>query len=235
MIESVEKEYNISMSGIQINHLENTTTSPVVAEANPSERIALKGGIGSRGIIRLFDNDETTQVLESFKGTEKLINEANLIFYVDPIITENWTEGNYIAERLFLYDLENNTPLQDYYSDPGTNPLDGLGIKNIHGGILEYQNGVPYRYKFRITEHVSDLVRATDDSPFENIPLGVTVTNNINNLLFKNGVIAPQTDIPFPYAALTYPLGTILVGPSPSEDLIDKRLKLEIIYTDFSN
>ena len=233
--EPVEKEFNLTMSGIQINHLENSSPSPVAAEANPNERIVLKGGLGNRGIIRLFDNDETTQVLASFQGTEKLINEANLIFYVDPIITENWTEGDYIAERLFLYDVENHTPLQDYFSDPNTNSIEGLGIRNIHGGILEYENGVPYRYKFRITEHVSDLVRATDDSPFENIALGVTVTNNINNLVFKNGIIDSETDILFPYAALTYPLGTILVGPSPSNDLMDKRLKLEIIYTDFSN
>lgn len=234
-IEQVEKAYNVTMSGIKINNMENIAPSPIATQANPSERIALKGGLGSRGIIRLFDHDETTQVLASFKGTEKLINEANLIFYVDPIITENWTEGDYIAERLFLYSLEDNIPLQDYFSDPVTDPSEGLGIKYIHGGILEYENGVPYRYKFRITEHVSDLVRATEDNPFENIALGVTVTNNINNLLFKNGVIAPETEILFPYAALTYPLGTILVGPSPSDELMDKRLKLEIIYTDFSN
>ena len=231
VIEPASRTFFISPSGIQINHLEN---EQVPLNTNPQERLVLNGGLGNVGQIKLFDQDDTTNNLAAFRSSNLLINEANLIFYVDPAITENWSEGDLIADRLYLYSLQDNTPLADYYSDP-TAGSSNLLNKTIHSGILEYQDGIPYRYKFRITEHVSNLIRSENEDLSDNIELGLVVTANINSVFVKNAKLSEDQDIFYPLAALQNPLGTYLVGPNPSQDLQDKRLKLEVIYTDFNN
>ena len=225
----------ISFSGVRINHFTNGQEESVSASTSSEEKFVIKGALGTRGIIHLFDQDETTQVLDDMRKENILINEANLIFYVDPTITTNWTENDRIAERLYLYILENNMPLADYFSDP-TSGNDAMENKAIHSGILEYKDGVPFRYKFRVTQHVSDLIRSTDDDLFENQPLGLVVTSDINILATRKGIVESETEqVDYPFGALINPLGTVLIGPNPTKEFIDKRLKLEIIYTDLNN
>ena len=231
VIETALQTYFISPNGIQINHLEN---EQVTLNSNPQERLMLNGGLGNLGQIKLFDQDDTTTNLADFRSSNILINEANLVFYVDPTITENWSEGDLIADRLYLYRLEDNSPLADYYSDP-TSGANNLLNKTIHSGILEYQDGIPYRYKFRITEHVSNLIRSENEDLAENVELGLVVTANINAVFVKNAKLSDDQDIFYPLAALQNPLGTLLVGPNPPQELLDKQLKLEVVYTDFNN
>ena len=231
VIEPTSKTFFISPDGIQINHLEN---EQVALNTNPQERLMLNGGLGNIGKIKLFDQDESTSNLADFRSSNILINEANLVFYVDPVITENWSEGDLIADRLYLYRIEDNSPLADYYSDPTTG-ANNLLNKIVHSGILEYQDGIPYRYKFRITEHVSNLIRSENEDLAENVELGLVVTANINSVLVKNAKLSEDQDIFYPLAALQNPLGTFLVGPNPPQELLDKQLKLEVIYTDFDN
>ena len=231
VIEPTSKTFFISPDGIQINHLEN---EQVALNTNPQERLMLNGGLGNIGKIKLFDQDESTSNLADFRSSNILINEANLVFYVDPVITENWSEGDLIADRLYLYRIEDNSPLADYYSDPTTG-ANNLLNKIVHSGILEYLDGIPYRYKFRITEHVSNLIRSENEDLAENVELGLVVTANINSVLVKNAKLSEDQDIFYPLAALQNPLGTFLVGPNPPQELLDKQLKLEVIYTDFDN
>lgn len=231
VIEPTSKTFFISLDGIQINHLEN---EQVALNTNPQERLMLNGGLGNIGKIKLFDQDESTSNLADFRSSNILINEANLVFYVDPVITENWSEGDLIADRLYLYRIEDNSPLADYYSDPTTG-ANNLLNKIVHSGILEYLDGIPYRYKFRITEHVSNLIRSENEDLAENVELGLVVTANINSVLVKNAKLSEDQDIFYPLAALQNPLGTFLVGPNPPQELLDKQLKLEVIYTDFDN
>lgn len=231
VIEPTSRTYFISSSGIQINHLEN---EQVTFNTAPQERLMLNGGLGNVGEIKLFDQDDTTTTLSDFRSSNILINEANLVFYVDPALTENWSEVDLIADRLYLYRLEDSTPLADYYSDP-TAGSNNLLNKTIHSGILEYQDGIPYRYKFRITEHVSNLIRSENEDLANNVALGLVVTANINSVFVKNAKLSEDQDIFYPLAALQNPLGTYLVGPNPPQELQDKRLKLEVIYTDFNN
>ncbi len=61
------------------------------------------------------------------------------------------------------------------------------------------------------------------------------VTANINSTFVKNAKLSENEDIFYPIAALQNPLGTFLVGPNPPQELQDKQLKLEVIYTDFNN
>lgn len=231
VIETAQQTFFITPGGVQINHLENEQT---ISNINPQESLSLYGGLGNIGQIKLFDQDDSTTNLTDFRSTNLLINEANLIFYVDPIITENWTEGDLIAERLYLYTLENNQPLADYFSDP-TSGINNSLNKTIHSGILEYQDGIPYRYKFRITEHISNLIRSEDENLVENLDLGLVVTANINSIFVKNAKLSEEEEVFYPLAALQNPLGTIIVGPNPPQNLQEKRLKLEVIYTDFNN
>jgi len=231
VIEAISQTYFISPSGIQINHLEN---EQLALNINPQERLMLNGGLGNIAQVKLFDQDDTTTTLADFRSSNILINEANLVFYVDPILTENWSEGDLIADRLYLYRLEDNFPLPDYYSDP-TSGSNNLLNKTVHSGILEYQDGIPYRYKFRITEHVSNLIRSEDEDLAENVDLGLVVTANINAILVKNAKLAEEQDVFYPLAALQNPLGTFLVGPNPPQELQDKQLKLEVVYTNFDN
>ena len=231
VIEATSQTYFISPSGIQINHLEN---EQLALNINPQERLMLNGGLGNIAHVKLFDQDDTTTTLADFRSSNILINEANLVFYVDPILTENWSEGDLIADRLYLYRLEDNFPLPDYYSDP-TSGANNLLNKTVHSGILEYQDGIPYRYKFRITEHVSNLIRSEDEDLAENVDLGLVVTANINAILVKNAKLAEEQDVFYPLAALQNPLGTFLVGPNPPQELQDKQLKLEVVYTNFDN
>ena len=231
VIEATSQTYFISPSGIQINHLEN---EQLALNINPQERLMLNGGLGNIAQVKLFDQDDTTTTLADFRSSNILINEANLVFYVDPILTENWSEGDLIADRLYLYRLEDNFPLPDYYSDP-TSGANNLLNKTVHSGILEYQDGIPYRYKFRITEHVSNLIRSEDEDLAENVDLGLVVTANINAILVKNAKLAEEQDVFYPLAALQNPLGTFLVGPNPPQELQDKQLKLEVVYTNFDN
>lgn len=229
-----QRTFVMPLGGVRINHLKNEGESNTNLNVEQNERLVLKGGLGTRAQITLFDADDTTQNLEAFKSSNLLVNEANLVFYVDPIITENWTPDDRIAERLYLYRLDDNLPLADYFSDPttGTNPE---STKTVHSGILEYQDGVPYRYKFRITEHVSNLLRSDDESLAENVSLGLVVTSDINAIGIKTARISETDEINFPVAAIANPLGTVLVGTHPPESLAHLSLKLEVIYTNFDN
>ena len=108
--------------------------------------------------------------------------------------------------------------------------------RTIHSGILEYKDGIPFRYKFRITQHISDLIRSTGDDLVENNPLGLVVTSDINMFVTTKAFIGSEMEqVEYPLGALNNPLGTLLIGPNPPEEFLDKRLKLEIIYTDLSN
>ncbi|MCH1517783.1 MAG: DUF4270 domain-containing protein [Flavobacteriaceae bacterium] len=226
---------SIGLSGVRINHFKNEVGESQSVAISPNEKFLVKGALGTRASLRLFDQDDSTQVLEDMRTENILINEASLSFYVDPSAVANWSENDRIAERLYLYKLADNSPLADYFSDP-TSSSNALENKTIHSGILEYQDGVPYRYKFRVTQHITELIRSSSDDLVENEPLGLVVTSDINMLATRKGVLAGDTvEVDYPFGALINPLGTLLVGPNPSEELMDKRLKLEIIYTDLSN
>ena len=51
-------------------------------------------------------------------------------------------------------------PLSDFYRDNTTNTSSKNGDKSIFGGLLEYdENNLPYRYKFKITDHAVAIVQ----------------------------------------------------------------------------
>ncbi|MFD1601450.1 DUF4270 domain-containing protein [Flavobacterium artemisiae] len=203
----------------------NTTYENAITNVNATEgdeRLYLKGGQGSMAILKL--NDFASQ-LQSIKDSDWMVNEANLVFYIDADKMAPTTE----AKRIYLYDLTNNTPLKDYYSDAtsaaSSNPKDA---KQIFGGIINLgDNKRGKTYKIRITEHIRSLIK---DATYKNVDLGLVVTEDIatvtNNLLkLKNSNISAA-----PRASVMSPLGTILYGGKSSVPE-DKRLRLEVYYT----
>ncbi|MFT4698662.1 MAG: hypothetical protein ACI9SJ_001818 [Flavobacteriaceae bacterium] len=223
------EEFEFSFSGINTNML---TTEDLIDFDNPDivngeESLYLRGGDGYVTVIELFgeDNDDNgvADELEAFRNQQWLINEANLIFYVDQ---DQVTGGSSEPERILIYDLNNDRVLVDYGFDltQGESPENAL---TQHLGKLERGNDENGDYyKIRITNHISNLINR--DST--NISLGLVVSQNVVQGGFKEleTIDEPVTTVPSSCVISTE--GTVLHGNlSPNEG---KQLKLRIYYTD---
>lgn len=232
-----------------INFLENDFTLPI-PEGNPTtgdERLYLKGGEGSVAVINLFggsdiDTDEGTMTaFEEFKNgyvqtdatgkfvkAKRLINEANLVFYVDQELTRGQE-----PDRIYLYDAKNNIPLADYSFDSADN------ARANHLGRLQRvsdddtSKGV--KYKIKITEHIKNLLMK--DST--NVSLGLAVSTNVNveGATTQGSVLTPSSSSinKIPVSSILSPKGTVLFGNNTSATNENKKLYLEIFYTEPNN
>jgi hypothetical protein len=107
-----------------------------------------------------------------------------------------------------------------------TNSTSGVD-KFVHGGFLEYDdNAKGLLYKIRITEHLNNIIRK--DST--NVRLGLAVTSDIQISGLARVLSDPQEYTPA--GSAINPLGTVLIGPNPTPQNTDKKLQLEIYYTD---
>lgn len=219
----------LNLSGNTVSLLDQTDIATAYSDAITSaninrtsgdETIYLKGGQGAIGIIEILSDTE----IETINENGWLINEANLVFYVkDNDLTND-------PQRLFLFDIDNNTFLSDYFTDltSGTTTKDG---KTTYGGILEQNSSGEKYYKFRITNHVINILENDSD----NVKLGIGVTENINLVTFSElKTTDPDSDVSkAPKASVMNPLGTILYGSNllSTDPNYDKRVKLEIYYT----
>ena len=238
--------FEIRFGPDRINFLDNAFTTPISDgdHVNGDSRIYLKGGEGAIAKIKLFngddinDSDDTT--FEEWKDffvetdedgnfikSKRLINEANLVFYVDQDIVQDG-EPN----RLYVYDIENKTPLVDYFLDGQNNSIPSISIIN-HLGPLQRVNDEPtesgIKYKFKITEHINSLLLR--DST--NVELGLSVCLNVN-LEGANRQRAVQnangSDLTVPISSVMTPRGTILHGNNTENE--SKKVYLEIYYTE---
>ena len=231
-IQEGERVLELPLGGVKINHFKNDDISHNTLS---SGKIYLKGGLGTRSVINLFDKEGDSDVIQDLRAKNNiLINQANLIFYVDPLFIQNWNSESLIAERLYVYKTTDNLPLSDYFSDPTSSETDPTLNKIIHGGKLEYKDNKPFRYKINITEHISDLINPNDGVFSENIPLSLVVTSDVafirsRKAILKNGI----EKITIPEGAIYNPLGTVILNETPPEGLSEKKLALEIIYTEF--
>ena len=230
----VYKDYNsfiIETNGITFNNFKKSTNNNI--KDGDKSKIYLKGGLGHIAKIRLFESDlnKNSTLLDSIRNNNWLINEANLVFYVDQEEILNW-DNEELADRIFLFDMDNSSVILDYDIDNSTQSLNNRN-KYFYGGILEYDdNGIPYRYKFRITEYLRELLKNDD---FENSDLGLSLTSDILNKQFCSAILKNDGEkINIPVASVLNPMGTILVGTNPKIENLEKKLKLEIFYTDFS-
>jgi len=228
VVETQESTYTLSLA---LNNVVNVhQTDPFLIDVEATEdNLYLKGTDGSMSIIELFgedaDGNGIADELEDIREEEWLINEANLVFYINQ---DELTDTSIEPERIYLYDFNNNTPLIDYFFDQSVNATSSALNKAIHGGIIEKdEDDKGTQYKIRITEHVNNLIR--NDST--NVKLGLAVSSDINlvtNARILNGITDDEEFIPT-ISAMS-PLGTVLYGNTPAVPE-EKRLKLEIFYT----
>lgn len=234
-IEKAEKEFSLTFNGIRINTLKNSLFDAAVQEQltisindNPSNRLYVQSGT-FLGKIRLFGDEEQdeNELIEDLRGESWLVNEANLIFYIDPALANT---KELLAQRLYLFNYDTGFPLSDYISDGSVSNFGANSDKSIFGGLLEYDdNNTPYRYKFNITDHISNIIR--NDSI--NFDLGLVVNADIDNLGFLNAVTESEEELLYPLSATLNPLGAVLIGSHPEATLEGKKVKLELVYSSY--
>ncbi len=231
-----EKEFEISLNGIRVNTLKNSLFDAAIEqriEASkgnmPTDRLYIQSG-NLYGKIRLFssENQDENTLINNLRTKNWLLNEANLSFYIDQ---NSIFPQELMALRLYLYKYDTGQALLDYQNDGSVSDFGVNSNKKIFGGALEYDDaGKPFRYKFNLTSHISNIIR--NDSL--NVDLGLVVTANINDASLVKGVNHTLTkDILYPLSATLNPLGTLLIGSHPEATLEDKKVKLELIYSDF--
>ena len=228
----------IPLGGVTINIYDHENFDPkILAEVNtsaeniPSEKIYLNG---SKFIskLKLFSNDNSvSDELNSFMSRDVLINEANIVLHLDEEMSKS--NSKTLPERLYIYSYDNGSPIEDYNKDFSIDyTTTSLNMnKFTFGGLLQYDsNNNPTSYKFNITNHVSNIVR--NDSL--NIDLGLTTMSNIDDVFtLKNGYLPNMKKILLPSSSLSFPFPVSLFGSSPDESNLSKRLKLEILYTEY--
>ena len=193
-----------------------------------ASRIYVKGG-ATLAEVRLFDETENggSGIINQIKQKNWIVNEANLVFYVD----RQAVDASVVEPpRLYLYNAENNRPLFDasneiVTSNSGTNPL--RYFPN-HDGLLEKDGDLGLKYTIRITEHINNII--VRDSV--NAKLGLTLTPNIGITLLQEAIGSNAEGVDYPVAAAVSPLGTVLYGSNVSGEEEEKKLKLEIYYTE---
>lgn len=229
----ITKTLTLNLTGNSINFYENSYSQlflNAVASSNETtgdDKLYLKGGEGSMAALTILNDTDIATLRNNTAGRQTLINEANLTFYIDRDAMGNAPEPN----RIYLYDLTNNRPVIDYYTDGSNNTVNPKYGKFIHGGIIQRtSDGRGLGYKIRITNHINNIIN--NDSV--NVKLGLVVTENINLIgtaaLKSPFTVSGTTVSVLPAASVLNPLGTILYGTGPNVPE-DKRLKLEIFYT----
>jgi hypothetical protein len=247
------------------NNYNSSYTTGIATNANTTAgayNLYPKGGDGSMTVIKLFGDidvkrvdangllytytnpstqlvegngvsDELDELRNPVGGKKLLVNEANLTFYIDKTKMIGTTEPN----RVYLYDLNNHTPIIDYYFDNSV-ALNPKNNKYIFGGIIEKETSSSIvdkrgiKYKIRLTNHLRNLI--SKDST--NVRLGLVVTESIaiaTNSKLKNVTTGVNPFSKIPTASVINPLGTVLFGNNiPTNDPnYANRLKLEIYYT----
>ena len=245
--------YVLNLESNKINFLENDFTLPINDgdSVNGDSKLYLKGGEGSLAGIKLFDGFDDETGLSNFDkfrnefvnlenneytSSKRLVNEANLVFYVDRDQLDLLGEDpENEPDRIYLYDVANKTPVIDYYLD-FTNSITPSFSKTNHLGRLqrvdEETDGKGIKYKLKITEHINNLLMR--DST--NVELGLAVSMNVNiedptiSFLQNKVQSSDDSDLSAPVSSILTPRGTILHGNNTSDE--SKRVYLEIYYTE---
>lgn len=232
----LSQQTNGFVQGNAVNTFNNDELPPEIS-ANMdtglnAERIYLRGGAGSFSEIKLFDEDTGLTAINQIKADNWVINEANLVFYLDRTTLDMNgnildAEGNIIEPpRLYLYNAVTNEFLYDLNTDPvGVTSLSSY--PQYDGRLEKSADGKGLKYTVRITKHLNNIIlrEAANDI------LGLMITPEIGTVGAINAMLkADNEEKDLPVAATFTPLGTVLFGNNISDP--DKRLKLEVFYTE---
>ena len=175
--------------------------------------------------------DELDEIRNNYISKNWRVNEASMVFNVDSekMPEPNETNNVYHPNRIYLYDLNNNTPLLDYIFDGSTSVTGNpKKAKSIFGGMLNTDANKNKSYNIKITNYIRSIVK---DTTATNVKLGLVVTEDINTTasakLDKTKINAESIS-EIPRASVMSPLGTVLFGGNATEA---KKIKLKIYYT----
>jgi hypothetical protein len=235
--EREEKKITLLFNAINVNVFENQLSPQIQSElmnpdeVNGADKLYVRGGEGIVTVVELFgeDNDGNgvADELDEIRQNNWLINEANLIFYVDKDAVPG---GSQEPERLMVYDIENGRLLADYTLDTTSGETEQVDSYTTHlGRLVRDSEGRGDYYKLRITNHLSRLIH--QDST--NVKLGVIVSQNVAVPTFQNVINTTTANKEFseqvPSSSVMSVEGTILYGNTAADET--KRLKLQIYYT----
>lgn len=242
MVVTAEKSYALALLsstqngivGNAVNVFQDDPLPPDIAagldNGENASRIYVKGG-AAMAEIRLFDSLENggASIIEQIRANNWIINEANLVFYVDRETLDNSGIAPIEPPRLYLYNARTNAPLYRSANEslnPGTvaNPLKYF---SNHDGVLVKEGGKGLKYTIRITEHLNDIIVRDAD----NDPLALSLTANISVANTKKALDLGGDELDYPTMSTINPLGTVLYGSNVGAGAADKKLKLEIFYT----
>ncbi|HSQ47425.1 MAG TPA: DUF4270 domain-containing protein [Lutibacter sp.] len=176
-----------------------------VSHQSGEDRLYVQGAAGSIATIKLFNNEN----LVDLQDNNWLINDANLIFYVD----QN-AASDIVPEQLFIYNYSENLQFTDVMTE---------GLAAVGGFLERDDNGKPYRYVFKITDYISRLLKA--DEALDLVEIGLKVYNPSDT----PSAIDDTKNKDYSWT----PKGVVLFGDDPSFG--DKKVKLEISYTKLNN
>jgi len=219
-----KKTLTFPLIGIKTNHFERDyssalgltqITSPNTVEGE--QKLYVQGAAGSIAILDLFNGVD----LDELRAKNWLINEASLTFNID---NEN---NNNVPNRLLLYKLD-----PDEINDINENVqvLDAITQGDFFNGFLQVDDSEsknPTKYKVNITDYISEILKKEDfKTPSK---LGLKVYNVLDS------PVSPQDTIVKDYS--WNPQGVVLYGNNfiESDTDYDKRVKLEIYYTELNN
>ena len=228
----------IPLGGVTINLYDlDNFDQKILTEVNssseniPSEKIYLNGSKFISKLKLFSDDNSISNELSSFMAKDILLNEANIVLHLDE--EANNQDYKHLPERLYIYSYDNGGPIEDYNKDFSIDfsPTALNSNKFRFGGMLQYDsNNRPTSYKFNITNHVSNIIRY--DSL--NISLGLTTMSNIDDVFtLRNGYLPNMKRISLPSSSLSLPFPVALYGSSPDQPSLSKRLKLEVLYTEY--
>ena len=203
-----------------------------------SDKLYIQGTAGSLSNVKLFDYDDQpgneTVVSDELRDLRTLandddnnmlwlINEANLLFYVDG-------EEKPSIDKLFLYKkvpsingaLPYNSQLLDYITASNLSVVDGDLTEDI-----DEDGQTSYYYKFKITDYMTDLLSGKNADGSEN-------NRNVDNFGLKiyNPGDYPKSTIDSLVKTPNWnPRGVVLFGGTGDGDTNEKRVKLNINYS----
>jgi hypothetical protein len=226
-----EGSLTVGFTPNRVNTFDNIFDPAIEAHIvnNDDDKLYLKGGEGSYAEIELFgadnDGDGEADQLTQLRANNWLINEANLIFYVDRATVQG---GSSEPRRLYLYDLDNEAPLIDFFFNTTGQTAE---VAANHLGILErdeFDKGI--RYKMKLTEHIKNIVNK--DST--NVKLGLVVSSAVDDFSLATIRDAAAPDVErIPNPSVYSPKGTVLFNHNATNE--EKKLKLQIYYTEQDN
>lgn len=157
--DTVPTNYSFPLSGVR-NSTYKMTAATVAAPAN---NFTIQGTAGTMAKIKIIDDSK----LKELRANNWLINDASLSLYVNQTIN---TDKKIVPQRLFIYQDIDKSPTQisDAYTEAST-----------FGGNLESTGDIPEKYTFSITDYISRLLRAEENTTID--PLILKVYNPTDN------------------------------------------------------